>query len=198
MRQPDKIGLIILAAGASVRLGTPKQLLNFRGETLLRRIARESLASRCRPVVVVFGAEIDKFTTELKDLDVFIAKNPSWKSGMGSSVKAGLEKLLEIKKSAEAVVLTVCDQPFVTKQVINELVKTYRTTQAPIIASAYQETLGVPALFSKKLFPRLSELENSGGAKQIIRQFQAETKSLPFPAGAIDIDTPQDFAKFCS
>lgn len=188
-----EIGLIILAAGASVRLGAPKQLLTFKGETLLRRIARESVASACRPVVVVLGARPDKFKNELIDLEVHIAENPDWENGMGSSIRAGLTKLLEIKKSVGGAVLAVCDQPFVNAGVINELAETFQKTGSLIVASAYEETLGVPALFSSELFPRLAELKSSGGAKQIINEFRGETTGVPFPAGAIDIDTPEDF-----
>lgn len=194
MNRKNEIGLVILAAGASVRLGTPKQLLRFRGETLLRRIARESLASCCRPVVIVLSDEADKFRSELKDLDVSITENSDWKEGMGSSVKTGLEKLLEIKSSLKGVVITVCDQPFVTAETIDELVETYQKTEALIVASEYQSTLGVPALFGKELFSRLQNLK-SGGAKQIINQFRVETISLPFPDGAIDVDTPDDYAR---
>ena len=197
MENSNNIGLIILAAGASLRLGSPKQLLEFQSETLLRRLAREALASECRPVAGVLGAQSDKCAAELKDLDVDVAENAKWKSGMGSSIKTGLDKILEINESIDAVVLTVCDQPFVTKNVINALIETYRQTKASIVASAYRETLGVPALFDKKLFPLLRELKE-GGAKQIIRQFSAEAKSVSFPAGAIDIDTAEDFAKLSS
>lgn len=197
MKQSDKIGLIILAAGASVRFGSPKQLANFEGETLLRRIVRQSLASRCRPIVVVLGAEVDKSKNQVSNLDVHIAENPNWKAGMGSSVKAGLDKLLKIDESIDGVVLAVCDQPFVTGEAIDKLVETYRETQASIVASAYQKTLGVPALFSRRFFSRLAELKG-GGAKQIIKQFQAETIGVSFPAGAADIDTPEDFEKLRS
>lgn len=195
MELSGEIGLIVLAAGSSSRLGTPKQLLKLKGETLLRRIAREALASECRPVVVVLGAEIENCTSQIKDFGVCIAENFEWKSGMGSSIKRGLEIILEINTSLDAVVLTVCDQPFVTKKVINDLIKTFRKTKALIVASAYQETLGVPSLFSKTLFPLLMDLKQSSGAKQIIRQFPAETQNISFPAGAIDIDTPQDAEK---
>jgi len=198
MKQSDEIGLIILAAGASVRFGSAKQLANFEGETLLRRIARESLASVCRPVVVVLGAEVNKSKNQVSDLDVQIIKNPDWREGMGSSIKTGLNKLLKINESINGVVLTVCDQPFVTGEAIDKLVETYRSTPALIIASAYQETLGVPALFNRQLFTRLTELKGSGGAKQIIKQFQSETMGVSFPAGAVDIDTPEDFEKLHS
>jgi molybdenum cofactor cytidylyltransferase len=197
MKQSE-IGLIILAAGASARFGRPKQLLSFKGETLLRRIARESLSSVCRPVVVILGAEVDQSTDEIKDLNLHIIENPDWEEGMGSSIRSGVKKLLEIKDSTNGVLLAVCDQPFVTSRVINKLVKTFQKTEALIVASAYQETLGVPALFGKKLFPRLLELKGSGGAKQIINQFAAETIGISFPAGAIDIDTPRDFETLSS
>jgi len=195
MKQRSEIGLIILAAGASVRLGTPKQLLNFRGETLLRRIARESLESVCRPIVAVFGHEAQNFSGEIKDLDVHAVENSDWKTGMGSSIKAGLKKLLEIKNSSEGALITVCDQPFVTAATINELVETYQKTEALIVASEYQKTLGVPALFDKEIFDYLQNIKNGGGAKQIINQFLADTVSFPFPDGAIDVDTPDDYAR---
>lgn len=193
MKQFDEIGLVILAAGASRRFGSAKQLANFAGETLLRRIARASLASVCRPVVVVLGAEVDKCKDELRNLDVHIVENTDWKRGMGSSIKVGVRKLLETNESIGAAVLTVCDQPFVGGGDIDRLVETYRATNASIVASAYQNTLGVPALFSRRLFPRLTELE--GGAKRLIEQFKTETIGVSFPAGAIDIDTPEDFEK---
>jgi molybdenum cofactor cytidylyltransferase len=192
MKQKE-IGLIILAAGGSTRLGTPKQLLEFKGETLLRRIARESLASICRPVLVVLGAQADEIKNELNGLDVYIAENSNWRDGMGSSIKTGLEKLPAIENAIAGVVLTTCDQPFVTSATINKLVETYRKAETRIIASAYQKTLGVPALFSKEIFPLLKELPSSNGAKQIIKQFQSEIIGVSFPEGAIDIDTKEDY-----
>lgn len=193
----NEIGLIILAAGASIRLGKPKQLLNFKGKTLLRRIACESLASVCRPVIVVLGANGERFKDELKDYDVYIARNSHWEEGMGSSIQVGLRKLLEINKAVSGVIIAVCDQPFVTSEVINKLFETFEETKAPIIASAYQETQGVPALFSAKLFPQLLDLK-SGGAQKIINQYKSETVGVPFEKGAIDIDTPQDYEEISS
>lgn len=190
-----EIGLIILAAGASTRLGRPKQLLKLNGETLLRRIARESLSSMCSPVVVVLGAEIEKSREEIRDPDIYAAENPEWSEGMGSSIRTGLKKLLSINESVKGVVLTVCDQPFVTGRIINDLVKTYEETRALIVASAYRETLGVPALFDGELFPELAALKDSGGAKQIINRFYDRTAGISFPAGAVDIDTQEDFEK---
>jgi molybdenum cofactor cytidylyltransferase len=188
-----KTGLIILAAGASARLGAPKQLLSFKGETLLRRIVRQSLESVCQPVVVVLGKDAEKFKNHLDKFNVHIACNDEWEKGMGTSIKAGIEKLLEIDRETEGAVLTVCDQPFVTSKIINRLAEKFYLNEALIVASAYSETLGAPALFSRKLFPELTALKGKGGAKEIIARFSNQVVAVDFPEGAFDIDTPEDF-----
>jgi molybdenum cofactor cytidylyltransferase len=104
-----------------------------------------------------------------------------------------MEKLLEIDEEIAGAIITVCDQPFVTNDVINGLVKNFNESQALIVASRYAETLGVPALFSRRLFSDLMALKNSGGAKDLIKRFSAETVAINFSEGAIDIDTPEDF-----
>ena len=195
MKSKVKIGLIILAAGASTRLGNAKQFLIFRGETLLRRIVREAVESICQPVIVVLGKDAREFENHLKGFNVCIAQNKNWERGMGTSINAGIEKLLDTDQETEGVVLTVCDQPFLTNSIINQLTETFYQNQALIAASAYNETLGVPALFSRKLFPELANLKSTGGAKEIIKRFSDEVVSVDFPQGAIDIDTMEDFRR---
>lgn len=193
MNSQSKIGLIILAAGASARFGAPKQLLRFQGETLLRRIAREAIESVCQPIVVVLGKDAEIFAEHLKGFDILIAQNDDWQNGMGTSISRGIEKLLEIDARIDGAVLTVCDQPFVKSEIINRLAERFCLNDALIVASAYSETLGVPALFSRRLFPELMTLKSKGGAKEIIRRFSDEVVAIDFPEGAIDIDTPEDF-----
>lgn len=89
----------------------------------------------------------------------------------------------------------VCDQPFVSAELIKQIIETYRKTDSLIVASEYSETLGVPALFSSRIFPQLLELKSSGGAKKVIKQFQNETAGVLFEKGKFDIDTPEDFLK---
>src|SRR4051812_45061579 len=122
-------GLIILAAGESRRFGTPKQLCEFDGETLLRRMAREATGSLCSPVVVVLGRDHDRLLQELNGTDVWVALNTHWQSGIGSSIKCGLRTLLEIRPAVQAAVLCVSDQPYVTAGVIDDLVYRFRRTQ---------------------------------------------------------------------
>lgn len=198
MTKKSEIGLIILAAGASVRMGKPKQLLEFNGKTLLRRAVQTGIESECHPIVVVLGAQINDLKNEIKDFEVQIAENADWKRGMSSSIKTGLQRILEINNQISGVVIMVCDQPFVSAKLINQIVEKCRKTNSLIVASEYSATLGVPALFGSLVFSQLLELENSGGAKEIIKQFQNETIAVPFEKGNFDIDTPEDYTKLCS
>ncbi len=195
MKQNQNVGLIILAAGASVRYGASKQLLSFNGETFLRRIVQESVQSICQPIVAVFGADAQNLSRHVEEFNIFTVQNEDWEKGMGTSISVGIEKLLEIDKEVGGAVITVCDQPFVNSRIINRLVQDFYQKQALIIASRYAETLGVPALFSRRLFPELKALKNSGGAKDLIKQFFDETAAIDFSEGAIDIDTPEDFRR---
>ncbi len=190
------VGLIILAAGASTRMGTPKQLLAYRGCTLIRHMAEVAIASVCQPVAVVLGAYAERITPEVSQLPVQIVENQQWAEGMSSSIRVGIEALLTRNQSLEAVAIALCDQPFVSSQMLDRIVEAYRFTGKPIIACEYSGTLGVPVLFSRALFSELMALKSTEGAKQIIRKHIHEVFSVPFPEGAIDIDTPKDYEQF--
>jgi molybdenum cofactor cytidylyltransferase len=190
------IAIIILAAGQSSRMGTPKQLLPYQGKTLLRHVTEIAIASVCHPIIVVLGAYYKKISHELKSLPVQIVENTEWTTGMGSSIRCGIQALIPFGNSVEAAIILVCDQPFVSLQTINQLVDAYHSTQKPIVASAYEDTLGVPALFQRKLFPELSRLNHTEGAKNVIKCHKQSTFSIDFPQGAIDLDTPDDLQKF--
>lgn len=194
MEKQKDIGLIILAAGASLRMGTPKQLLKFEGETLLRRIGRAALSSNSGEAVVVLGANPTGLSEELSGLRLEIIQNPYWRDGMSSSIRAGLERLLEINGRLRAVLITVCDQPFVSPEIIDGLIGRYLETGALIVASEYGQTRAVPALFDRRLFARLRKLQSIGGAQKLLEEFSEETSAVPFPEGEIDIDTPEDYA----
>src|SRR5687767_9662189 len=131
------VGAVILAAGSSSRMGRPKQTLQFQGMSLLRRATLAALDASCRPVVVVTGAHAELSRRELDQLEVTEAFNPDWESGMGSSVRAGIERLVSIDAEVAAVVLLLCDQPHVTGNVVSSLVAAHHTTGKAVIASAY-------------------------------------------------------------
>lgn len=124
-------------------MGRPKQTLQFQGMSLLRRAAIAALDAKCRPVVVVTGAHAELSRLELDQLDVHEAFNPDWETGMGSSVRAGIERLISINADVAAVVLLLCDQPHVTSAIVSSLLAARHTTGKSIIASAYGESFGV-------------------------------------------------------
>ena len=189
------VGAVILAAGASSRMGSPKQTLQYRGESLLRRAALAALGAGCRPVVVVTGANAELSRRELDGLDVREVLNPLWETGMASSVRAGVEGLLSGDADVDAVVLLLCDQPHVNADIVSGLVAAHRATGSPVVASEYGGSFGVPALFGRTLFAELARLEGAAGAKQVIKRHAAEAHLLPFPGGEVDLDTPDDFSR---
>ena len=173
--------------------GSAETLLLYRGRSLLRRAMETAVATVCRPVVVVLGANADRLCDEAKQLPVHVAENKRWKEGMGSSIQIGFATLVAADGGLEAGVIMLCAQPLVYAQNINELVDVYRRTNDPIVASAYGETVGVPALFARNLFTELAALKGSEGAKQIIAKHAHEVHRISLPAGAIDVDTPRDY-----
>lgn len=188
----QRVGGLLLAAGGSSRFGRPKQLFEFEGKTLIRRAAESLAASLCDPVVVVLGAESHISQTEIADLDVTVHINNDWQLGMSSSIKSGLKQLLAIEPTLAAVVITVCDQPNITSADIDALANQFHSQGLPIIAAEYSETVGVPALFSCKLFDDLSRLEGDKGARHLIRNSLDQVRKIKMKAAAFDIDTPTD------
>ena len=192
------VGAVILAAGSSSRMGSPKQTLQFRGVSLLRRAGRAALGAGCRPVIVVTGAHSELSRRELEGLDVREVLNPLWETGMASSIRAGVEELVRADAESVAAVFMVCDQPHVTAEVVNGLVAAHRATGKAVVASTYGGSFGVPALFGRTLFAELAQLEGATGAKQVIKRHAGEAHFLPFPCGEVDVDTPDDFSRLTS
>ncbi|HEY9608778.1 nucleotidyltransferase family protein [Allocoleopsis sp.] len=190
------VGLIVLAAGASTRMGTPKQLLTYRGCSLIRHITEVAISSVCQPIVVVLGANSERIQPEVSQLPVHIVENQQWEVGMSSSIRVGLQALLAMNPSLEAVAIALCDQPFVSSQTLDRIIEAYRVTGQPIIASEYAGTLGVPALFSHTLFSDLIALKSTEGAKKLIKKHIQQVLTVPFPEGEVDIDTPNDYEQF--
>jgi molybdenum cofactor cytidylyltransferase len=190
----SSIGLILLAAGASTRLGNfPKQLLEFRGKNLIRRAAENALASQCAKVCAVLGANAERIKSEIDDLPIEIVINENWQAGMSSSLKCGLKKLLEIEPSLSAVAVQLTDQPLIDAAIINCLIEVFLDTRKSIVASQYAETVGVPAIFARPLFADLMNLAEDAGAKRIIKKYSASVEIISIPEAAFDVDTPKDY-----
>jgi molybdenum cofactor cytidylyltransferase len=189
----SEIGAIILAAGGSSRFGRPKQLLTFRGKTLLRTIVDAACKAGCSPVVVVTGNDDEKTLQELAHVNAIKVQNKNWQRGIGSSIRIGVQALIDQVPDVTAVLLLVCDQPAVDERVIEGLFATREATKKDIVASSYADTAGVPAVFNRSLFKELLALADESGAKSIIQQNPERVAQFAFPKGAIDIDTWEDW-----
>ena len=189
------IGIIILAAGASVRMKQPKQLLKFDNKTLLRRAVETAIAANYEIVVVVLGANFEQTKSEIADFPINICFNENWREGLSSSIKIGLKNLLKIAPEVAACLVSLADQPFITAKHLNLYAEKFFQTNNPIIAAEYNGTIGVPALFSREIFDELCEISGDKGAKMLIDRHQNRLTTINLPEAAFDIDTPEDFAK---
>ena len=193
-------GAIILAAGASTRLGTPKQTILYEGKTLLQHAIEAAQGASCHPVMVVLGAHADTILSDLANLHPSSAANmvhnEHWRQGMGTSIAVGLESLLQIDKTLSFAIIMVCDQPFANAALLRILMKEQEQTGKGIVASAYADTMGVPALFDHKYFDVLMQLSSDEGAKKIMLHHQEDVALVPFEKGVIDIDTIRDVERF--
>jgi len=191
----NSCGIIILAAGASTRLGKPKQLLQYRGKTLLAHAINEAVNSNADAVVVVLGKDANLFKKELDEKKVRVAINSSWEEGMASSLRLGMDTLLKDKPYIDAVIFMVCDQPHISSSVLNELIITQQKTTKQIVTSNYGDSMGPPALLHKKYFEELMKLSGDAGARKIIQKNMNDVATILFPEGNIDIDTEEDYKK---
>lgn len=191
-----KFGAVILAAGASVRLGRAKQLLEIDGQPLVARAARAALTAGAHPVVVVLGANAEQIRPALNGLNAIVALNPAWAEGMASSVRAGLQALGAADPSIDAVLLTVCDQPAFSAAVIQRLLGALQTSGRGIAAARYAGRNGVPALFRREHFFALAALKGDQGARALLNAHPDEVASVDLPDLALDLDTPGDVERW--
>ena len=189
------LAIIILAAGASRRMGEAKQLLQLGGMTLIKRAVKTALAVPSESVIVVLGARHDQIQKEIEDLDCHIVINESWEKGMGTSLSVGIEKVLAMEQAIDGCLILLADQPFLSARHLELLISTFVKYPNPIIATQHNATIGVPAIFDRSLFPNLLQLYADKGARQLIKTHLSYTRTISINDEIEDIDTPEDFAK---
>lgn len=192
----NETAIVLLAAGASERLGQPKQLLRFGHQTLLGKMAEVALSAHLGPVVAVLGAFYEKTVAALHGPGVEMVKNEDWATGMGGSIACGVCHVQAQHPAAARVLILLCDQPFVTPELLTRLVEKQQSSGALIVASSYGGTVGPPALFNQQLFGELAALHGKQGAKVVIRNHLDSLAEVPFPDGAVDIDTMEDWERW--
>lgn len=177
------------------RMGTAKQLLPFRGQTILECVVDNALASRLQQVIVVLGYQAGLLEPLLKKKDVSLVFNPLYQSGQSTSLKAGLETVTD---EAEAVLFLLGDQPLITAETINTIINAYETSaRAPIVLPVFEGKRGNPVLFSRATFPHLEKLHDDCGARPLFEEYAGQILSVPISDASIlfDIDTPADYQR---
>jgi CTP:molybdopterin cytidylyltransferase MocA len=186
-----KTGIAILAAGASRRLGQPKQLCSVSGEPLLRRVAKVAAAAGCDGVGVVLGYAAEAVTTALHGLACEPLQNPAWSEGIASSIRVAAD--WAEARDFDALMLLVCDQVRLNDACVQQLWAAWLTHPDLPAGSAYAEVLGIPAVFPRARYAQLRALRGDRGAAQLLRR--GTVTQVPWPDGAFDLDTPQDLAR---
>lgn len=193
---PDEsaVALILLAAGASTRMGRPKQLLPIGGQPLLRAVAEAALAAPVAPVVVVLGAHANTVSSCLDGLAVHRAFNPHWATGMASSIRCGIAAVEQIAPDSPAVIMALADQPGLSATHLANLLATRQRTRRTIVATEHDGVLQPPACFDRTHFAVLQQLTGDAGARHLFKHHAQEVATVPL-ATHPDLDTPADYER---
>jgi molybdenum cofactor cytidylyltransferase len=187
-----RVGAVVLAAGGSRRFGSPKQLLPWKGQTLLEHVVDTVLDSSVQEVVVVLGHQAGRMRELLGDRPVKIVINEEWEQGQSSSVRAGLEALAA---NFQACLFVLADQPNITSSLIDDLLTRYRRTLAPVVAPVHRDQRGNPVLFDRELFSDLLDLKGDEGGRSIIERHRSQLELVEVADETVflDIDTVDDY-----
>ncbi|WP_251548730.1 nucleotidyltransferase family protein [Neobacillus muris] len=192
---PSGIWIVILAAGFSRRMGTPKLLLPIGEETLIRHVAKQALLSEAAGIAVVTNAAYPEVKGEIADLPVVILENGHAEAGMSSSLRLGIEFL--IKQNADAGMILLADQPDISPVFINQLCQRFKVTSHPIIQPKYNGIPSHPVLFSNTVFDGLLQISGDQGARKLLKARSTDIDWIELPHTVPkDIDTPDDFKAY--
>jgi molybdenum cofactor cytidylyltransferase len=182
---------IVLAAGASVRMGRNKMFFELGGEPLLHRAARRAIEARLEPVIVVVGHEAERAIAAVSDLRCAPIVNADYASGINSSVRAGIRA---VPPHVEAAVVVLADMPLVSSAMIATLVERYRDGSAALVVSRYGDVNAPPTLYGRVLFGELLALEGEGCGKHVVKRHRDEAVMVSWPPDALtDLDVPEEY-----
>lgn len=190
------IVILIPAAGASRRIGSPKQLLKWGDSTLIRHAIETAGELNQKKILVVLGAYYDRIKPEIEGFDIQILKNEKWEYGLGSSIAMGADFLFKSGDNFSGALVLLVDQPLIVPSYLKAMIDQFQVGKKQIIASSYgNEKFGVPAIFDKSYFKELSLLNDDRGAKDLIKKYSKYVSSVDIIPLVTDIDTEEDYDK---
>ncbi len=188
-RLADGLHSIVLAAGASTRFGSPKQLVRLGGRPLLHTVVTRAAEISGNALIVVLGAGAEELAPLLRHSSGTLVINREWREGLASSIRAGIAAL---PAACTGALLLLADQPAVTAHDLRRLAGTWRKQPQYMAAALYAGTVGVPAIFPRSVFPELAALRGDAGARAVLRRGTDTLMRVPMPSAALDVDTPED------
>ncbi len=193
--QKPKIAHLILAAGSSGRMGTPKQLLHWQDNSLIGHAIEQALRLSTSTVYVVLGAYFDRINEKINHFPVEIIKNDNWQLGMGSSIRCGIKGIQNYDLNYDGVLISLIDQPLIHQMHFELLIKKFVKGKSSIVATNLESSVGVPAIFSANYFNDLVELKEDFGARRIIKKYQARVQKIDVIGKSADIDTIEEYKR---
>jgi molybdenum cofactor cytidylyltransferase len=181
--------IVVLAAGASTRFGSPKQIASVQGVPLLPLVLSRATAMAGHAVTVVLGAHAAEIAPALGRLPVSLVVNREWSEGIAASIRAGLQSL---PGSCAAALLLLADQAAVSSADLQRLADAWRRSPRAIVAAQYGGGHGLPAIFPRAEFPALLRLRGEEGAERVLRSPAVDLIGVSMPSAATDIDRPDD------
>jgi molybdenum cofactor cytidylyltransferase len=186
---------VILSAGESSRMGTPKALLPVEGQTFIERIVAAFRKAQVEKIMVVLGRHVEEIRPKIAQLPVQIAVNENYKNGQLSSLQVAIRSLEG--ENVEAILVHLVDHPFLDPGLVDQMVRRFRESKKLIVLPRYRDRRGHPVLFSSKLFPELLAASLEVGAKEVVRAHLSDTLEIETAEEGvmIDIDTPEEYRR---
>jgi molybdenum cofactor cytidylyltransferase len=189
MSSDSNLQVLVLAAGAATRFGSPKQLARIGGVMMLQKAVSQATEVSGHAVTVVLGAHAERIVPLMRQSPATVVINRHWEEGLASSLRLGISRL---PPGCEAVLVTLADQVAVTAFDLRRLVSAWRRQPDWMIAASYEGHTGVPAIFPVWSFPDLAALRGDAGARSVLLRHADRCLRVPMPTAGVDIDTPED------
>lgn len=195
MTKQSKIAIMIMAAGTSSRMKAIKQLLPWGDNTFIGNALKNAKKSKATKVLTVLGA----YGQEIRQLTDFSGTecilNPNWRMGLGNSIACGAQHLLKQDHEFDGILVMLCDQPFIDEQYLNALIDNFSNSTYTIVATQYDNRVGVPAIFGRIHFETLLKLNSDFGAREIIKSNLNQVLGISADGKELDIDTKEEYER---